>query len=245
MSRAVLLVIASSMIASPGAAQSLFELPVPAPPERLGAEGASPTVAAAAAGVPAATPAGPLTLSEVSLTAIDPPTPREFRENDLVTIIVSERTKLDRQQSMESDKTYSNEWAFRQFIDLLTLLEMRVEATNPARLPAVNFGSKNDFDGEVKFKKEDRLTDRIQAKVLEVKPNGTLIVEARRVVRTDEEETIATLSGLCRTEDVTDANTVQSNQLYDLTFDVQSSGEMKRSTKKGLIPRVLETLFNF
>ena len=181
----------------------------------------------------------------MSLTAIEPPKPREFAANDLVTIIVSERSQFDREQSLESEKSFDMEFDFTKFIDLIELLETRIEATSDERLAEVALNSDQSFDGEGEYKKEDRLTDRIQAKVLEVKPNGTLLIEARRSVRTDEEETVVTLSGLCRAEDVTDANTVQSNQLYDMALDVQNSGELERSSRKGLIPRVLETLFNF
>ena len=41
---------------------------------------------------------GTLNITDVSLTAIQPPPPRTFEENDLVTIIISERARIDRDQ---------------------------------------------------------------------------------------------------------------------------------------------------
>lgn len=223
---------------APALGQSLYERPVATAPERAGAaEGEAP--------VGPVRPSAPQPLASVSLIAIEPPKPREFEANDLVTIIVSERSQFDREQSLDTEKKYDLDMGVQEFIDLVSLLELQVEASSDDRLPAIAVSSRQKFEGDGEYSKEDRLTDRIQAKVLEVKPNGTLVLEARRMVRTDEEETIVTLSGLCRTEDVTVANTIQSNQLYDLSLDVQNSGEMDRSSRKGIIPRVLETLFNF
>ena len=53
------------------------------------------------------------------------------------------------------------------------------------------------------------------------------------------------LAGVCRQEDVTDANTVLSSQIAKLTVSVQNAGEVRKASKKGIIPRALETVFAF
>ena len=83
------------------------------------------------------------------------------------------------------------------------------------------------------------------ARVLEVKPNGTLLLEARRSIKTDREEALVVISGICRPDDVTVSNTVQSNQMYDMRLDVQNTGDVKNTADKGLITRILEGMFNF
>jgi len=238
MNRTLSFGVCASVMCLPALGQSLYERPVAAPAERA-------TTAEGVAPAPAVRPTAPQSLASVSLIAIEPPEPRQFEANDLVTIIVSERSQFDRDQSLDAEKKYDLDMGVQEFIDLVSLLELQVDSSSDERLPAIAVQSRSKFEGDGAYSKQDRLTDRIQAKVLEVKPNGTLVLEARRMVRTDEEETVVTLSGLCRSEDVTDANTIQSNQLYDLALDVQNSGEMDRSSRKGIIPRVLETLFNF
>lgn len=224
----------SLSMAAPAVGQSLYE---------------RPAAAVASGRVPPSSertdPTGAPTLAEVSLIAVEPPKPREFNEHDLVTIIVSERSKLDRKLESDSEKKYNQDFAFTKFIDLISLLETRIDNVDPNRLPAVALNSRTKFEGDAQTKQEDQITDRLTARVLEVKPNGTLVLEARRSWTTDEDSTIVTLSGICRSEDVTDKNTIQSNQMFDVAMNVQNTGEMRRSNKKGVIPRVLETLFNF
>lgn len=251
-----------SIVCSTGAtAQSLFQQPVAPPPPRgshQGAqEGADPGAAGAsvadsevaeAAPAPLVTrdaPSPAIPLESVSLMSVKPAKPTEYLENDLVTIIISERSKLDRTQEAEHTKDYSNDFTVKEFMDLLQLLETRIQKTSPERLPGLNVESKTDFKGDGSYKREDKFTDRITARVVEVKPNGTMLIEARRQFKSDEEETVVLLSGVCRVEDISSQNTIQSNQLYDLVMDVQNSGELKRTSRKGLIPRILEGLLNF
>lgn len=185
-------------------------------------------------------------LAEISLFAIDPPTAREFAENDLITIIISERSKTERNQKLDSTKEYDLDAKITAWIDLMQLLELRAvpDGKSADRLPSVGAELESEFKGDGKYNREDKLTDRIQARVVEVKPNGTLLLEARRSLRTDEEGQEVVLSGTCRQEDVTESNTVQSNQLYDMMLNVQNTGQVKNAGEKGLIPRVLDGLFN-
>jgi len=256
-------------------AQSLYERPV-APtsvPRSPSNGGGSPAPQPPDAGAPATMPNAPMSLdpagkapmahdaapmlvaraprtpalADISLFAIAAPEDREFVENDLVTIIISERSKTERNQKLDAKKDYNIDAKVSAWVDLMQLLETRVvpDGKTGSKLPGVGVDFQSDFKGDGKYTREDKLTDRIQAKVVEVKPNGTLLIEARRSVVTDLEVQEVVLSGMCRSEDVTEANSIQSNQLYDLMLNVQNKGDVKKANEKGLIPRVLDSLFNF
>ncbi len=232
--RLIRAVLYSVLLSSSALGQSLFERgPTAAEGTREGAEGAATVVM------------GPMPLDAVSLMAIEPPKPRTFVENDLVTIIISERSQTDRNAKYDEKKEYDNSFQFTEFMDLIKLLELVWQPTSAGRLPSIDLESDIELKSKGTYQRQDRITDRITAKVLEVKPNGTMVVEARRSFTSDAESTTVTLSGVCRSEDVSEANTIQSNQLFDLVLNVQNSGEIRRATRKGLIPRVIETLFNF
>ena len=209
-------------------AQSLFEA---APAQPGVAQGVQPP------------PTG-LPLKAVSLYAIEPPEPRVFRENDQITIIISERNKLERSQKLETEKNYQIDAAVQQFIDLSKMLEFRLdEQEQEDELPVIGAGFSTETDNEGSYEREDTLTARVTARVVEVKPNGVLLIEARTTTITDDEVQTITLAGFCRQEDVTVANTVQSNQLYDLTLNVQHDGDVRKAAKKGLIPSFFDAIF--
>ena len=85
----------------------------------------------------------------------------------------------------------------------------------------------------------DTFTGRITAEVVDVKPNGTLILQATETIKTDEEEQRVTLIGTCRVEDITADNSVLSNQLYDLTSVSSIKGAVKDTTHPGNLHAII------
>ena len=82
---------------------------------------------------------------------------------------------------------------------------------------------------------------RVQAEVLDVKPNNTLALQARANITMDEEIQTMTLSGICRAEDITPDNTVLSTQLYDKLVTKTHKGAVRDTTKRGFLSRLLDT----
>lgn len=180
-----------------------------------------------------------------SLVAVRPPEPRTFLPNDLVTIIIRESSRVERDQTIETEKDLALQAEIIKLKALTQFVELRGEDVTESIDADPLFEASGEFNGEGEYERNDDVTARVTARVLEVKPNGTLLLEARTSVRTDEEVQTITLSGYCRTEDVSALNTVQSSELYDLRLDVQHEGEIRKATKKGLIPRIFETIFSF
>jgi flagellar L-ring protein precursor FlgH len=218
--------ILAGSLASPALAQSLFVTQVSVPIDAKGE------------------PDPGAHLRGASLMFIEPPKPRVFAIHDLVTIIVEETTRSEASQTLETDKSYDLNGALTQFPSLRHLLELQVQndEQDPAEV-GLNFGSKYKGDGD--YERTDRFVARITATVIDVKPNGTVVVEARKRIDKDGEIQTIILSGTCRRQDVTTQNTVLSSQLAGLTVSMSTEGEVTKAGKKGLIPRALDGLFNF
>ena len=180
-----------------------------------------------------------------SLLVITPPPPRKIERYDLITIIVNQTSQATRTQSLETEKEYEASARLAQFLQITDLLEARLTAGDLNTDDLLDIRAENEFTGEGSYQRSDRLTTRVQAEVIDVKPNGNLVLEARTRMQTDEEVQEFVLSGVCRTEDVTLQNTIQSSELHGLSITVRNEGEIRKSAKKGLIPRVLETIFAF
>jgi flagellar L-ring protein precursor FlgH len=70
-------------------------------------------------------------------------------------------------------------------------------------------------------------------------------LQAIKDIRTDEEEQRMILTGICRAEDVTADNTVLTTQLFDLELTQTHTGAVNDTTKRGLLPRLLDTFSPF
>lgn len=179
---------------------------------------------------------------------VPPPAPREFAVHDLITIVIRESTQADSSARLETEKEATFEHKLSAFPDLQLkrLLDFQLAGSTSLTNPVeVDLEMNNEWSGQGKYRREDSVSGRITARILDVKPNGLLVLEARKFVRNDKEELDMVLTGTCRAEDVQIDNTVLSSQLYDLRLDKQHKGELRKTTKKGVITRALEALFNF
>lgn len=187
-----------------------------------------------------------LELEEVSLTFIPEPEVKVFKAHDIVTIIIDEVSSQESSQTLETEKESSTSAQIATVVDLISLLELRLRENERINdLDLIDFDASREFEGEGDYEREDRFSARIAATILEVKPNGTVVLEARkRIVKDDEVQTLV-IAGLARTEDITLQNTVLSSQLADLTLEVQHEGEVRDAAKKGFLTKFFDTVFAF
>lgn len=221
---------------TPGAlGQSLLERPIgpvaPVVPTAPATTGRAPDPAAALRGV--------------SLFLVTPPEPKGYKKNDIIEIIINESSLQQSGQKLDAHKSYSTTAELGKFPSIRNLLEAQLRNGDSQTKANLDVTSKNAFLGDGKYERTDRFTARIAATVLEVKPNGTLLLEARKSVNSNNEETMLVMSGLCRPEDVTTNNTVQSSQMANLTLTVHNEGDAKNTASKGILTQVLDTIFNF
>lgn len=184
-------------------------------------------------------------LRNASLYFVEKPKPRQFQIHDKVTIIINESTRQSSQQNLDAKKDASLKATLKNFPDLADLVQGELSNGSSSPVTAVDATAGSAFKGDGKFERTDRLTDRITATVIDVKPNGVLVIEARRSVKYNEDEQTVVLSGECRREDVTDANSVLSSQLAELKLVFTREGQVSDSGRKGFLTRLFDSVFNF
>jgi flagellar L-ring protein FlgH len=184
-------------------------------------------------------------LRSVSLLMVEPPKPRVYSIHDKVTIIISEASTQTSEQTLDTKKDVTLKGGVNRFPNLADLLEGQFTSSTGSPITGLDISSNNQFKGEGTYDRKDRFSDRVTATVIDVKPNGVLVIEAKRTIKKDEEEQTLVLSGECRREDVTQNNTVLSSQLAELTLISKNTGRVKESATKGWIPRIIEAVFNF
>lgn len=180
-------------------------------------------------------------LLSVSPIAVGAPEPRKIEVHDLVTVIVRETKTSSSDADIQSDKEWTMEGELTKFLRLdgdHHLIPQNFEEGTPG----VEFDFKNEYSGKGKTGRRDSITTRVTARVIDVKPNGNLILESRKRVKTDEDEYTVTLTGECRSEDVTADNTVLSTQIFGLELETVSTGAARDAARRGWLMRVFDFL---
>jgi flagellar L-ring protein precursor FlgH len=190
---------------------------------------------------------GPSAGAATSMFAVEPPKPRSYQKHDLIQIVVRETTTVNKKSKLDATKDWEIKASVKQFPDLSLedLLNFQVQAGGVTGLPELDVSAERDFEGDGEQKQQEDVTARVTAEVVEVLPNGNLVLEGRTFIKVDDEESEIRITGTGRPDDVTLNNTILSTQLHELRWERVTKGELKRTTKKGLVSRVLETIFNF
>jgi flagellar L-ring protein precursor FlgH len=82
--------------------------------------------------------------------------------------------------------------------------------------------------------------------VVDVLPNGMLVVQATRQLTFSQQTQLIKLRGLVRPEDVSAQNQVQSTAMTDLELEVTGKGIVNDSTyRQNVVVRFLEKLLVF
>jgi flagellar L-ring protein FlgH len=183
-------------------------------------------------------------LSDVSFFAVDAPEPRVVKKHDLVTIIVNEMSTSTAKGKTDLKKSNDLDAKLDQYVRF-GISPFSATGMTPSNPLEFKGSAARNFKGEASADNSDTFVTRITAEVIDVRPNGNLVLQARKRIRTDEEDHGMILSGQCRAQDITSDNTVLSTQLYDLDLQKDNSGAVKDTNTRGFIPKLLDHLNPF
>lgn len=175
--------------------------------------------------------------------ASTPVSPKTFKPGDLLTVIVREQKKWEADSDLETKSKFDVKSELDAFVKPteggLGAAEFRRGKPNIE----YKYDMKNKSEGD--SSREDKLTTRLTGKIIDVKPNGLLVLEARAKITHDDEISEITLVGTCRKEDVTADNTVLSTQIADKEVVVGNKGALRSAATRGWIAKILDVVKPF
>jgi flagellar L-ring protein FlgH len=188
----------------------------------------------------------PGTYAAVSLFAVAAPKPKTFKKHDLITVIAKENSAFTANGNENLTKTQDFDSQLNSFIALRpSTLQLHSIISGGSNFPQIQNQNERDYKGTGEVDRTDTFSDRFTAEVVDVKPNGTLVLQAIKQIKTDEEEQRMVVTGICRAEDVSADNTVLTTQLFDLELTQTHTGAVNDTTQRGFLPRLLDTFSPF
>jgi flagellar L-ring protein FlgH len=177
-----------------------------------------------------------------NMLAVSEPEPKVLRKHDLVSIVVQEISSYQSTGDTNEQKNADFDAKVDQWIKL-NLGQFSVHGTGQANNPVeMKLEGERDFKGTAAMDRSDTETLRVEAEVIDVKPNGTLVLQARKHIKNDEEDQTIILTGTCRVQDIDASNSVLSTDLHDLDLQKVTKGMVRDGNKRGWLPRILDWL---
>ena len=96
-----------------------------------------------------------------------------------------------------------------------------------------SLSSANSFDGEGDSSQSNELDGNITVSVVEVLPNGNLMIQGEKWISINQGEEYIRLQGVVRPIDIRADNTVFSTQVGNILIDYGGTGTLANSNRKG------------
>ncbi len=138
-------------------------------------------------------------------------------------------TDLTRESTMEVKVPYSS-----KMMDFLP---------DPAN--ALIAESKNDFKGKGSSDRKGQISASIGASVVNVLPNGNVVIEGKREMTVNNETQYITVSGVVRPEDIGSDNHVKSTYLADARIVYSGTGVIADKQRPGWFARIFDKIWPF
>lgn len=161
---------------------------------------------------------------------------------DILTVIVQESASVQASRRTKTDRASSVDNAVTSFLFAPPASNF---GTLNGALPSSKWGGSNSFDGGGEINNRQTVTARAAVTVVDVLPNGNLVIEGARYVAYAGEKQHAVLRGIVRPDDIQSGNTVLSSSIADARVEFLSDGAITAAQKKGWFTRVFDTINPF
>jgi flagellar L-ring protein precursor FlgH len=180
----------------------------------------------------------PMTLESRSWLYVQMPPVRELQINDLVTIVVDEKQQSQSEGLVNRIQQSNIDIRLRNWImlDHFGIKAAPQTHGNPRARGSVDSQLRTNAELDV----NSRMRFNITATIVDIRPNGNLVIEAHKV-QTDNDETYeASLTGVVRREDVLPNNTIFSEKVAELSIHKRETGHIRDAYKRGWMLRIYD-----
>ena len=145
------------------------------------------------------------------------------RVGDLVTIVINETQDVKSEETSDLTKATTLNYSLNNF-------NIKPNAFNP--LPQIDASSDDTLKGTANYKKKGTFTARVTAVVVDVLPNGNMVVSGRREIRIDHETKLIEFSGIMRRYDISADNSISSELVANAKVSYVGNGPLTESTNR-------------
>ena len=148
---------------------------------------------------------------------------------DILTIVIDEKTTTSSNKSMSNAKSGKQTLAAGSGIfDFLA---------------AATASGSDSFSATGKATDTNTVSGKVTVTVIEVQPNGNMVVEGTQSIWQNRDEHKITLRGVVRQEDILGNNTVSSSLVADATLKFDGKGPLNAKQRQGILTQVFNILF--
>ena len=154
---------------------------------------------------------------------------------DLLTILISETVNIADDMNYGSTRSSNTVDNFTNFLNKIFPGKIFNTQFN-------NFGGSNEVSSKVQNGRKMNLNNSITVQVVQLLPNGNLVVQGKKTLVNANERVDLLISGVVDPRWIDEAGQVSSTHVANLQFAFNGKGATSRGNNEGIINRVIKYL---
>lgn len=155
---------------------------------------------------------------------------------DIITINIAEKTAAAKKSETKADRSHEGS------LSVPTISGLPFKTIQGTTLAA---NSSTAFDGSGENTSSNNFTGTLTVTVIDVYPNGNLLVSGEKQIGLKEGEEFIRFSGVVNPSTITASNTVQSTQVADARIEYKANGFLDSAQVMGWLGRFFLTVLPF
>lgn len=169
---------------------------------------------------------------------------RAAQIGDILTVVVAIQDEAQLNNSTTRNRTASEDADATQLFGLQgNFANFLPDAVNPASLLSV--GNTSTHNGVGSVDREETINLQVAALVVDILPNGNLVIAGRQEVRVNFEVRDLRVSGVVRPQDITNTNTVQHSQIAEARISYGGRGQLSDVQQPRYGQQLIDVLMPF
>lgn len=172
------------------------------------------------------------------------------RVGDIVTINIVETSKASKNANTATGRNNSVNAGINSLLGYEDPTKIKgvgsVFSQIGMNVPAgIDASYKSSFSGTGSTARNESMTAKMSARVVQVLPNGNLVIRGSQEILVNNEKQYITVQGVARPADITADNTILSTYLADARIDYRGQGDLSRKQREGWLSRLLDVIWPF
>jgi flagellar L-ring protein precursor FlgH len=160
---------------------------------------------------------------------------------DLLTVIISESSEVDNREDKTLNKSSSSSVAAD--FEAASGGGLANQASN-ASLDLAG-SAKRAFSGKASYRDSREYIDNITVSVVDVLPNGNMVISGRRCLTIAGEQRTLVISGVVRAVDLGPDNKIHSRYIADLKTVYEGDGPSRKFVREGWLSKAANKVWPF
>ncbi|MBW4054564.1 MAG: flagellar basal body L-ring protein FlgH [Proteobacteria bacterium] len=165
------------------------------------------------------------------------------RRGDIVTIVITETASASKEAKTDTSRGSTVNAGIPNFLGLENVGLLKNNIGDLSKL--INASVDSSFKGSGSTSRQENLNATITARIINVLPNGNLMIEGRRNIKVNNEDQEIMLEGTIRPRDIGPNNTVNSIYVADARISYSGRGIISDRQSPGWLMNIVDKLWPF